>query len=566
MIRRFLHLISRLTGRQKPSSIAAHPKPGHPATPADHPRHRRPLSHLGGAQPAESAPTRDALSGGRPPRRTDGGDAPRPPRHRSATDAGGRGSDFRPHHATDELTAGPGRREEERDGSRPRQRGGPRKPPQSSGREAGGQPVTRTAPHDAAPWDPATFAVPVEAGKTRFQDLDLEPVLLHAIADQNFLYCTPIQAQALPIALAGHDLAGRAQTGTGKTAAFLLAMFNRFLRQPAPANRPAGTPRALVLAPTRELVVQLAKDANSLSTHTSLSCLAVFGGLGFDEQLAKLGGNVDLVAATPGRLIDFVRRGNIDLSMVEVLVLDEADRMLDMGFIPDVRRIIARLPHKAHRQTLLFSATLSPEILRLAAQWQNNPATVEIEPESVAADTVEQTVYSVAAREKCVLLANLLQSPDWYRVLVFANRRDACERLHSFLTKAGIQAGLLTGDVEQGKRMKILEAFREGRLRVVVATDVAGRGIHIADVSHVVNYDIPHEVEDYVHRIGRTGRAGHAGKAVTFACEHGAFTLPDIEKFIGKTLPCCQPDEQLLRWPPTAKHAAAAPVAVVAAQ
>ena len=397
----------------------------------------------------------------------------------------------------------------------------------------------------------AAKGVPCKSEEVRFQDLDLPPPLLRAVADLGFKTCMPIQARALPPACEGHNVAGRAQTGTGKTAAFLIATFSRFLREAEHRAHRPGTPRALVLAPTRELVVQIIKDAHDLGKHCPFRCLAVFGGTDYEKQQRALrSGSVDLVAATPGRLLDFKRRGVLNLGHVEVLIIDEADRMLDMGFIPDVRSIIRSLPAKDRRQTMLFSATLTKEVMRLASQWMPDPVVVEVEPEQVAVESVEPILYSVTAKDKFTLLYNLLQRPDLKRVLVFGNRRDSTQALADNLRRYGVDCELLSGAVHQDKRMRILEKFRDGAVRVLVATDVAGRGLHIDDVTHVVNYDFPYEPEDYVHRIGRTGRAGASGVAISFACEDESFIIPDIEAYIGRPLACRQPGEDLLVPPP----------------
>ena len=406
-------------------------------------------------------------------------------------------------------------------------------------------------PHPPSPpWDPATFQVPPEAGKQRFHDFELAPELMHAIADLNFRYCTPIQGQILPHTLAGKDAAGQAQTGTGKTAAFLLTIMQHALKRPV-AERKPGTPRALVLAPTRELVMQIQKDAHALGRHARFHTIAVFGGMDYEKQKRQVAGQVvDLIAATPGRLIDFLRSRLVDLSQVEILVLDEADRMLDMGFIPDVRRIISHTPHRDRRQTLLFSATLSKDVMRLASQWMRDFVKIDIEPEHRAVDTVEQKIYVVTRREKFAVLLHLLRAPTTERVLIFRNRRDATTRLYQRLQREGLRCAELSGDVPQEKRVRILEDFRAGKLKAVVATDVAGRGIHVAGISHVVNYDVPEQPEDFVHRIGRTGRAGESGEAITFADEESGFLLPAIEEFVGRPLTYIHPDESLLKPPP----------------
>jgi len=370
---------------------------------------------------------------------------------------------------------------------------------------------------------------------------------MHALSDLGFEYCTPIQARVLKEVAEGHNVAGRAQTGTGKTAAFLLLTFKQFLQNPLPKDRPSGRPRALVIAPTRELVIQIMHDAAAIGKYCGIRSMAVYGGADFDKQERELlRGPIDLVAATPGRLLDFQRRRKIDLRGIEVLVIDEADRMLDMGFIPDVRTIIRSTPPKDRRRTLLFSATLTDDVMRLASQWMPDPHVVEIEPEQVAVDTVKQLVYMVRAQEKFTVLYNLLKRPNIGRVLIFANRRDQTERIAGELKRYGIKCELLSGAVNQNRRMRVLEDFRSGKVMTVVATDVAGRGLHIDDIAHVVNFDLPYEAEDYVHRIGRTGRAGAEGTAVSFACEDESFTIPEIEEYIGEELSCLYPEDVLL--------------------
>ena len=371
---------------------------------------------------------------------------------------------------------------------------------------------------------------------------------MHAIADLGFEYCTPVQAEVLTKVKAGQNVSGQAQTGTGKTAAFLISIMATFLRSERKGPPATGRPRALILAPTRELCLQIVKDAQDLGVYTPLRTEAVYGGMDYNKQQEALTRHpVDIVAATPGRLLDFTGKRVVDLSGVEVLVLDEADRMLDMGFIPDVRRIIRQCPRREERCTMLFSATLSDDVRRLAAQWMADPVEVAIEPEQVAVATVNQIIYTVLAREKLTLLKNLLRDPAFKRVLVFGNRRDSTQRLTDRLTRMNISCALLSGAVEQKRRLRILNDFREGRVRVLVATDVAGRGIHVENITHVINFDFPYEPEDYVHRIGRTGRVGTEGIAISFACEDESFIIPEIEAFIGRELPCRHPDEALLK-------------------
>jgi ATP-dependent RNA helicase RhlB len=379
---------------------------------------------------------------------------------------------------------------------------------------------------------------------------------LHAVADLSFQYCTEIQARAIPPALEGRDVAGRAQTGTGKTAAFLLAIFSHFLRHERRRPAKLGAPRALILAPTRELAIQIEHDARDLGKHCKFSILAVYGGMDYEKQQRHLKTmSPDIVVATPGRLLDF-RRGNVlDLHAVEILVIDEADRMLDMGFIPDVRTIVHSTPKREERQTMLFSATLTEDIMRLASRWMKEFVMVEVEPEKVTVDTIRQVVYTVSSRDRFALFYNLLQRDNPPRLLMFCNRRDETERVMWMMERCGISAAMLSGAVPQKKRLQVLEAFRDGKIRVLVATDVAGRGLHVDGISHVINYDIPYDVEDYVHRIGRTGRAGATGVAYTFACENEAFTMPEIEKYIGRVLDYENPEPSLLIPPPALAHA-----------
>jgi ATP-dependent RNA helicase RhlB len=398
------------------------------------------------------------------------------------------------------------------------------------------------------------LAVPAPIGalsQVRFRDFKLPEALLKAFDDLGFEYCTPIQAQSIPITLAGHDITGKAQTGTGKTAAFLTAIIADLLNNPLDEERYVGEPRALIIAPTRELVMQIAKDAKLLIKHTNLRIQTLVGGMDYTKQLQELErGIVDIVVATPGRLIDFVGNKAIWLGMVELLVIDEADRMLDMGFIPQVRQIIAQTPRKECRQTMLFSATFTDDILTLAERWAFDPVKVEVASQRQTTDNVKQLVYLVTTDQKYPLLYNLIQSDEGERVIVFTNRRDQARKLADNLHRNGIKVGLLSGEVSQPKRVRTLEEFRTAEILVLVATDVAGRGLHIDDISHVVNFALPEEPEDYVHRIGRTGRAGATGTSISFACEDDSFLLPGIEAKIGMPLPCEHPTEDMLKTPP----------------
>lgn len=396
-------------------------------------------------------------------------------------------------------------------------------------------------------WKLSQFKVEPVEGKVRFHDLGLPDTLMHAIADTGFQYCSPIQARSLPLTLRGHDVVGKAQTGTGKTAAFLVAIIDDLLKNPIEHERFAGEARSLVIAPTRELVMQIAEDARALSKYSDLHVHTLVGGMDYDKQRRHLHEkHCDILVATPGRLMDFCGSNDVYLDRVEVLVIDEADRMLDMGFIPQVRRIVRQTPRNDHRQTLLFSATFTPEVESLTEQWTRDPLKIEIAPESVATDSVTQKIFITQTRQKRDLLVNLLRNEDVENVIVFANRRDQCRRLQEFLGKAGFSVGLLSGEVAQNKRVRTLEDFKSGKLKVLVATDVAGRGIHIDGISHVVNFTLPEEAEDYVHRIGRTGRAGKTGTSISFACEDDAFLLEPIEALLGEKLSCEQPPEEML--------------------
>jgi ATP-dependent RNA helicase RhlB len=372
---------------------------------------------------------------------------------------------------------------------------------------------------------------------TRFDSLDIDPRILHGLQDAGFEYCTPIQAETLPLALAGRDLAGQAQTGTGKTAAFLVAAFQHLLARPPSADRRPTQPRAIVLAPTRELAVQIHRDAEALGRHTGLTLGLVFGGTGYEEQRRQLEAGVDVLIGTPGRLIDYFKQRVFDLQAIEVAVLDEADRMFDLGFIKDIRYLLRRMPKPDKRLGMLFSATLSYRVTELAYEHMNNPEAVAIEPDKVTADKVSQICYMTANEEKIPLLIGLLRRLEARRTIVFVNTKRAADIVWGYLEGNGIHAALLSGDVPQRKRLSLLKQFQTGELPVLVATDVAARGLHVPDVSHVINYDLPEDSEDYVHRIGRTARAGASGDAISFACETYAFSLPDIEAFIGHKIP-----------------------------
>ncbi|MGA2366472.1 MAG: DEAD/DEAH box helicase [Steroidobacteraceae bacterium] len=379
-----------------------------------------------------------------------------------------------------------------------------------------------------------------------FRSLPLAPSLMQGIMDAGFTFCTPIQAQTLPLALQGRDMAGQAQTGTGKTAAFLVALLQSLLTKPAQSGRTSTSIRALVVAPTRELAVQIHKDAAVLGKHTGLRLAVVFGGTDYEKQRQTLAAGVDVLIGTPGRLIDYFKQRVFDLRHVQVLVLDEADRMFDLGFIADIRFILRRLPRPELRQSMLFSATLSQRVLELAYEHMNNPELVRIEPDKVTIDRVRQVIYFPSMQEKLPLLIGLLRETEAHRTMVFVNTRRMAERLETVLRANGFNAQALSGDVPQKKRLQFLRQFHEGELAILIATDVASRGLHIPDVSHIFNFDLPQDAPDYVHRIGRTARAGADGDAISFGCEEFAISLPDIESYIGHKIPVATISPELL--------------------
>jgi ATP-dependent RNA helicase RhlB len=370
-----------------------------------------------------------------------------------------------------------------------------------------------------------------------FAALDLPAPVLQGIRDAGFVTATPIQEAALPLALKGKDVAGQSQTGTGKTAAFLIAAFTRCLRHPAPPPGGPTAPRVLIIAPTRELVVQIEADARLLGAHTGLGILAVYGGIDYHRQRDALAHGADILVGTPGRLIDYLKQRVWSPARVEVLVIDEADRMFDMGFIADLRFILRRLPRPERRQSFLFSATLSFRVMELTWEFMNAPAQITITPQQKTAEKIEHSLYHVGRDEKFSLLLGLLKREGGSRILIFTNTREEARRLEDRLVRNGWRARALTGDIDQKRRLRILHDFKEGALPVLVATDVASRGLHIEGVSHVVNWDLPQDPEDYVHRVGRTARAGAAGKAIALADEASALALEPIEKFIGQKIP-----------------------------
>jgi ATP-dependent RNA helicase RhlB len=376
----------------------------------------------------------------------------------------------------------------------------------------------------------------------KFSELNLPDVVLQGVKDAGFEDLTPVQEESIPLALRGKDVAAQAQTGTGKTAAFLLALFCKLLSS---GKQTSNNPRALVMAPTRELVVQICADAELLGKHTGLKVQAIFGGVDYEKQRQALRDGVDIIVATPGRLIDYFKQRVFSMNRVESLVIDEADRMFDMGFIKDLRYILRQLPTYEQRQTMLFSATLSPQVMELAYEFMNLAEKVQIEPEKRTADNIDQVLYHVSRREKFALLLGLLkQESGVERVMLFVNTKVEAERLSALLNVNEIASAVLSGDIPQAKRMRILDQFKLGSLTHLVATDVASRGIHVDNVTHVINYDLPQDREDYVHRIGRTARAGAMGRAISFADEEMVYVLEDIEDYLGKRIPSEMPRDE----------------------
>ncbi len=379
----------------------------------------------------------------------------------------------------------------------------------------------------------------------RFDSLELHPKIMQGLGPAGFTHCTPIQQQTLPLALAGQDVAGQAQTGTGKTAAFLLVIFQRLLNR-KPANGRSGGIRSLVLAPTRELALQIHRDAQMLGAETGLVLGLAYGGVDYEKQRKQLEQGVDVLIGTPGRIIDYYKQRVFHLKQVDVMVLDEADRMFDLGFIKDIRYLLRRLPPPDQRLSLMFSATLGYRVTELAYEHMNDPKLIQVEADKVTADNVVQSVYYPANHEKLPLLVALLRTLEDGRIMVFCNTRVSADQVARTLQANGLQAAAISGRVHQRKRQSLLRRFHQGELPILVATDVAARGLHIPDVSHVINFDLPQDDADYVHRIGRTARLGAKGEAISFACEDYAFHLPDIEDYIGYSIPMIPVDETTL--------------------
>ncbi len=370
--------------------------------------------------------------------------------------------------------------------------------------------------------------------ETRFCNLELSDSILLGLNDAAFNHCTPIQDKALPLLLRSKDIAGQAQTGTGKTATFLLATFQHLINDESEAIK---NPRALILAPTRELAIQIHKDALLLSKHLSLKFALIYGGTDYQKQLDTLKTNIDIIIGTPGRIIDFYKQNAFTLDHIQVTVMDEADRMFDLGFIKDIRYLLRRMPAPDLRLNMLFSATLSYKVTELAYEHMNNPILIRIETEEVTSKAIQQSAYCPANEQKIPLLIGLLNHHQPQRSIIFVNTKRCAELLDDTLNANGYKTAALSGDVPQDKRQRLLADFQDNKITLLIATDVAARGLHIADVSHVINYDLPQDVEDYVHRIGRTARFGASGIAISFICEHYAYSMPDIETYIGQKIP-----------------------------
>lgn len=381
---------------------------------------------------------------------------------------------------------------------------------------------------------------------TSFAELGLEDPVFRSLTESGFEYCTPIQEKTLPLLIAGKDVAGQAQTGTGKTLAFLLGIFNDLLTVEPIEGRLPNEPRSIILAPTRELAVQIHKEAEMLNKYTGFRIGLVFGGTGYQSQREYLQQGVDILIGTTGRIIDYYKQGAFGLEAIDSVVLDEADRMFDLGFIKDIRYLFRRMPDAGDRLNMLFSATLSHRVMELAYEHMNSPVQVTIEPEKVTADRIKEQLFYPSNDEKIPLLLGLLAKDQPERSIVFTNTKKDAEKVWGYLTSNNLQAGILTGDIPQTKRLKLLDELASSKIAVLIATDVAARGLHIPAVSHVYNYDLPDDREDYVHRIGRTGRAGAKGEAISFACEDNAFNLPQIEEYIGHSLPLVQVEDHLL--------------------
>jgi ATP-dependent RNA helicase RhlB len=376
--------------------------------------------------------------------------------------------------------------------------------------------------------------------KTRFDEFDLPESIVKGLGDAGFVNCTPIQAQTLPVSLTGHDVAGQAQTGTGKTAAFLVTLLSRLLELP---DRDPRLPSALIVTPTRELARQIHEEAEILARHTGLTSVQIVGGVDYLKQADLLRKGVDIIICTPGRIIDYYKQGIFKTEGITTLVIDEADRLLDLGFAKDMRYILHKLPKYDKRQSMLFSATLSYRVMELTYEFMNLPEFIAVTPETVTVEGIEQSLYHVGSDKKVNLLLGFLKREDWSRMLIFINTKAGVEMLTQKLKGNGWPAEGITGDLPQRKRFRLMEQFKKGQIKILLATDVASRGIHVEDISHVINYDLPQDAENYVHRIGRTARAGKTGRALSLACEHYVFHLEPLEKMLGYKIPVVWPGD-----------------------
>ncbi len=385
---------------------------------------------------------------------------------------------------------------------------------------------------------------PALASGKEFAEFDLPEPLLRGLHDTGYFQCTPIQEQAVPLGLAGKDVAGEAQTGTGKTAAFLVPIFNHMLRD---KNRKPNRPSCLIISPTRELALQIMNDAEAIGRHCGFRMLAIFGGVDYRKQADALKRGVDLVVATPGRLIDYTKQRFFNPNDIRYLVVDEADRLFDMGFVQDLRWILRRLPNYRQRQSMLFSATLGWKVLELTYEFMNLPQKVAVQKDTRTVEQVTQELYHCSSNEKLSLLLGVLGREDWARVMVFANTKYRVDWLAFKLQRNGYPAEGISGDISQTRRLQLMDQFKKGELKILVATNVAARGLHVEDVSHVINYDVPSDPEDYVHRVGRTARAGALGKAITICCDKYATHLPFVEEYLEDKIPVCWAEDDLFR-------------------
>jgi ATP-dependent RNA helicase RhlB len=372
----------------------------------------------------------------------------------------------------------------------------------------------------------------------RFDAFDLPAQLLSALKEAGFVYCTPIQEQTLPISLSGSDVAGQAQTGTGKTAAFLVTVITRILNF---AERDPRLPAALIIAPTRELSHQIYEEARTLCRHVDLKIAEVVGGIDYKRQAEILRRGCDIVICTPGRIIDYLKQGIFNTEGIKILVIDEADRLFDLGFTKDMRYLLRKLPPYDTRQSMLFSATLSYRVMELTYEFMNLPEFISVTPQTITVEGIDQQLFHVGSEKKLELLLGILKKEDWNRVLIFVNTKVGVDWLTNKLKGNSWPAEKITGDLPQRKRFRLMEQFKNGRIKILVATDVASRGIHVEDISHVINYDLPQDSENYIHRIGRTARAGKTGKAFALACEDYVYHLEPLEEMLGYKIPVVWP-------------------------